>query len=182
MILLALFAGVLAGLDNLQVCASLGLLPLSGRIRARLALAFSACEITAPMAGILIGQVALSMVGPSARIAGPAISVVCGAAVLFSACGRGAAFEADARPLFGLPFSLCLDNLALGFGISPLAHPLWVSPLIIGLMSAAMSCVGLYAAALLRPRLPSLVRANMGFVVGGLLCALGVKSMLAGII
>jgi putative Mn2+ efflux pump MntP len=79
MILAALCAGALAGLDNLQACASVGLLPLSSRVRVRLALAFSACEIAAPMIGLLMGQVALTAVGRYARIAGPVITIVCGA-------------------------------------------------------------------------------------------------------
>lgn len=179
MILVALFAGVLAGLDNLQVCASLGLLSLSARCRARLALAFSACEIGAPSLGLLIGQIALAMIGSYARIAGPAITIFCGAAVLFSACRRGRGRDTDVGTLFGLPVSLSLDNFAAGCGISPLAHRAWVAPLLIGLVSAGMSCAGLYGGALLRPRLARLVPASTGFVVGGYLCALGLRSILS---
>src|SRR5205823_6160634 len=47
-----LFLGVLAGLDNFQVCSSLGLLPVRRAQKHLLALAFGTCETLAPLAGL----------------------------------------------------------------------------------------------------------------------------------
>ena len=124
------------------------------------------------MIGILIGQLVL------ARIAAPVIMIGCGVALALSAF-RGER-EADVRPLFGLPVSLSLDNLAAGIGLSPLPIPAWESALAIGVVSAAMSCAGLYGAAAVRPRVERFIPARAGFVVGGYLCLLSLRMLLKG--
>jgi putative Mn2+ efflux pump MntP len=137
------------------VCTSLGLLPMQRARRHWLALAFTLFEMAAPLIGIVAGRAALATVGAYGQIAAPAM-------------------------LFGLPVTMSLDNLAAGLGISALACPLWAAALTIGMVSAAMSCMGIYGAAALRSRLPRWIPAHAEFAVGGYLCVLAARMIWAG--
>ena len=168
-----LLFGVLAGVDNLQVCSSIGLLPLDRR-RHLLAVGFSLCEMAAPLLGLAMGHLLLGSLGGAAAKAGPVLMMLCGTGLLarrMPSCPtlhqngdpnrraltpgrptRGSAADQGVRPtgqagltlLFGLPLSLSLDNLLGGAGISALGYPMVPAALLIGLVSAAMSCAGLY--------------------------------------
>jgi putative Mn2+ efflux pump MntP len=80
-----LVLGIVAGLDNLQVCSSIGLLPLRQTRRHVLAAAFSLCEIGAPLLGLLLGRLALSLLEPLFSKAAPFMVFICGALVLWQA-------------------------------------------------------------------------------------------------
>jgi putative Mn2+ efflux pump MntP len=169
--------GILAGLDNLQVCSSLGLLPM-GRARKQLfALAFSACETLAPLCGLLAGRLLLVTFGHATALAGPVAVLLCGLAVIVLALRKQDVSEVAASRgvLFGLPLSLSLDNLLAGIGLGSMHLPVLLSALIIGLTSASMSCIGLYFGAWLRRFIPGRVE----FAAGALLCVLGVRMLLA---
>jgi putative Mn2+ efflux pump MntP len=180
MIAKILLFGVLAGLDNLEVCSSVGLLPITrGRMRL-LATGFMLCEIAASLAGLLVGHAALELIKPYARIAGPLMTIVCGAAVLGAALlgERENCPSRSTRLLFGLPLSLSLDNLVAGVGISSLPCPVWAAALAIGLVSGGMSCAGLYGAAWLRRWFYRIVPARVEVLMGAYLCVLAVRMML----
>jgi putative Mn2+ efflux pump MntP len=175
-----LIFGVLAGLDNLQVCSSIGLLPLS-RARMRwLAAGFMVCEVVAPLVGILLGHAALALVTPYTRMAGPLMTMLCGAAVLAAALWGGQ--ETDSLKansfLFALPLSLSLDNLVAGAGVSSMPCGLLTASLSIGLVSGGMSCVGLYGAAFLRRRFQRIMTARIELLIGAYLCVLAVRMLL----
>jgi putative Mn2+ efflux pump MntP len=172
-----LLLGILAGLDNLQVCSSLGLLPMGRARKQLLALAFSACETLAPLGGLLAGRLLLVTFGHAAALAGPVAVLLCGLAVIVLALRKQDVSEVAASRgvLFGLPLSLSLDNLLAGIGLGSMHLPIVLSALIIGLTSAAMSCVGLYFGGWLRRFIPGRVE----FAAGALLCALGVRMLLA---
>jgi putative Mn2+ efflux pump MntP len=176
-----LLFGVLAGLDNLPVCASVGLLPMARRRMRLLAAGFMLCEIAAPLAGLLAGHAALALIEPSARIAGPLMTVVCGAAVLAGALvgERETRHPGDTRLLFGLPLSLSLDNLVAGAGIASLPCPVWAAALSIGLVSGGMSCAGLYGAAWLRRWFCRIIPAHVEVLMGAYLFVLAFRMMLA---
>ena len=168
-----LILGLLAGLDNLEVCSCIGILQLSKQRRRRLAAAFSLCEIAAPLAGLAVGHVILSMLQPVTAKAAPIMILVCGAIVLFRAI-RQPDLDSEAREnwmLFGLPVFLSLDNLTVGAGISAIAGPTVLPALSIGAISAAMSCAGLYGGVWLRRLAP----ARMEVVAGSYLCLLAVR-------
>lgn len=168
--------GLLAGMDNLQVCSSLGLLPLRrGRMRL-LAAAFSVSEIAAAGAGVALGHAMLATLGELANRAAPLIVFGCGAAVLLLAL-RHENMEklANGRAvLLGLPLSLGLDNLFAGAGISFSAYPVLPAVLIIGATSAALSCIGLYFGASIRRFLPDRVQ----LLAGAYLCFMAVRMAL----
>lgn len=172
-----LLLGVVAGLDNLQVCSSLGLLPMGRAHKQFLALAFSACETLAPLAGLAIGRLLLVTAGRAAAVVGPVAVLLCGLAVIVLALRKEDVSEVAASPavLCGLPLSLSLDNLLAGVGLGSMPLPVLLSALIMGFTSAAMSCLGLYFGAWLRRFIPG--RAE--FAAGALLCAAGVRMLLA---
>jgi len=82
--------------------------------------------------------------------------------------------------LFGLPLSLSLDNLLGGAGISALGYPMVPAALLIGLVSAAMSCAGLYFGGTLRRFFPErFVASCLEPAVGAYLCLLAVRLLIA---
>jgi manganese efflux pump family protein len=172
-----LLIGVVAGLDNLQVCSSLGLLPMARARKQLLALVFSACETLAPVAGLAAGRLLLISLGRAAVVVGPIAVLLCGLAVIVLALRKQDVCEvvASRGVLCGLPLSLSLDNLLAGVGLGSMHLPVVFSALTIGLTSAAMSCIGLYFGGWLRRFIPGRVE----FAAGALLCALGVRMLLA---
>ena len=223
-----LLFGVLAGVDNFQVCSSVGLLPIDLRRRHLLALAFSLCETVAPLLGLLLGHLLLQSLSAAAAKAAPLLMLFCGGAVLVGATWRrnsrlvgrdsvahalvraasrlvstrlrpgppgvdtsvdAARTSACATPdpselvsgptlLFGLPLSLSFDNLLGGAGIAALNYPMIPAALMIGLVSAAMSCAGLYLGGYLR-RLFQWPQWCLEPAVGAYLCLLAVRLLLA---
>lgn len=168
-----LMFGILAGLDNLRVCCSFGLLPLGARCRWQVAAAFVFCELAAPAAGLFAGKAMLSVLGSWAGILAPLITVVCGITVLATAARQ------DSEPLHSplwmtLPLSLSLDNFVAGAGISPMADAALPAALMIGGISAAMSFVGLFGAAWLRTVFSPLRSARFEMAIGIYLCLLSV--------
>ena len=153
-----LLFGMLAGLDNLQVCSSIGLGAIPrGRLH-RLAAMFTLCETIAPVIGFLAGKAFLNALGVWSHIAGPAVMIVCGIAILVAAI-RNTPEAFPEAGVVALPVSLCLDNVVAGAGLSPTGEPVWMAALLIGLTSAILSGIGLYGAARIRGllrRLPAL--------------------------
>ncbi|HYW45205.1 MAG TPA: manganese efflux pump [Bryobacteraceae bacterium] len=173
-----IFFGVLAGADNLQVCSALGLLPIRGARKHVLALAFTACETMAPLAGLALGRFLLWCAGGAAARIGPFMMLACGIVILFYAV-RGedlAGLVNGNKMIMGVPVALSFDNLLAGAGISSLHYPAVVSALVIGLVSAVMSCTGLYLGAWVRRFVPN----RMEFAVGAYLCVLAGRAMFTG--
>jgi putative Mn2+ efflux pump MntP len=177
-----LLFGVLAGLDNLQVCSSIALLPIERRRMHALAATFSLCEMAAPLLGLVVGRTALNLLDPRAALAGPLMTLVCGATVLICALRKeDVGTFAGSRVMLGLPLSLSLDNLIAGVGVSAIHYPVWPAALMIGAVSALMSCAGLYAAGFVRTRLLKLFPVPLEGMVGVYLCFLAVKILLADV-
>src|SRR5438270_112840 len=75
----------------------------------------------APLAGLILGKLALSRLQTVSPHAGPVMMLLCGAMVLFRAF-REQRGGCEGRLLFGLPLSLSLDNVTSG------AFPVCASP------------------------------------------------------
>jgi manganese efflux pump family protein len=144
-----LLFGCLAGLDNLQVCSSLGLVRLARRRIYLLAALFCLCELTAPLIGVLLGTAVLDWAGVRAHFVAPAVMIVCSLAIFISAVTQTGEHVYKSAS-FALPVSLSLDNVIAGAGISSLAAPVWPAAVSIGLTGALMSCIGLFGGHQLR--------------------------------
>ena len=196
-----LIFGVLAGLDNLQVSASLALLPLQKRRLHVLAAAFCVSEIGGALLGLLLGKAVLSLITPVAEWLAPAAMLGCGIVVLWLALRREGAKQTELERthlerthperahseqaggalfgfanqralLLGLPLTLSIDNVIAGAGIGIAGYPLAMSALIVGSVSAAMACAGLYAGHWFKRFLPQRIE----IAVGAYLSVLAIRS------
>jgi putative Mn2+ efflux pump MntP len=170
--------GILAGLDNLQACSAIGLLPIRRARRHLLAIAFTGCESMAPLAGLALSNFVLRLAGGAATRIGPFIMLACGIGVLICAIRQDdlRSIVNEPRLIVGMPVALSFDNLLAGAGMGSIHYPVLISALIIGLVSAAMSCIGLYLGAWIRRFLPSW----MEFAVGAYLCLLAGRALSTG--
>jgi manganese efflux pump family protein len=90
-----LIFGLLVGLDNLQVSASLALLPLQKRRLHLLAAAFCVSEIGGALLGLLLGKALLSLIAPVAEWLAPTVMLGCGIVVLWLALRRDGPNQMD---------------------------------------------------------------------------------------
>jgi putative Mn2+ efflux pump MntP len=172
------FFGVLAGIDNLQTCSAIGLLPIRPARRHLFAFAFTACETISPLAGLALGHFLLRFAGGATAKIGPFMMFACGIAVLLCAIRRDdlSSLANGTKMVVGVPVALSFDNFFAGAGISSLHYPVVVSALLIGLVGAAMSCIGLYLGAWIRRFVPG----RMEFAVGAYLCLLAGRALSVG--
>lgn len=170
--------GILAGVDNLQACSAIGFLPIRRARKRHLAVAFTLFETLSPLAGLALGRFLLRCADGAAAKIGPFMMLVCGIAVLLCALRREdlSSLVNEPKIVAGLPLALSFDNFFAGAGISSLHYPAAISALVIGLVSAAMSCIGLYLGAWTKRFLPSQVE----FGAGAYLCLLAGRALLMG--
>lgn len=169
--------GVVAGLDNLQVCSSLGLLPMERKRLHLFAMAFCLCELGGAVLGLQLGRSFINAMEPLGTMFAPAMMLLCGLAVIFLAYRNAAEglprFVNRRAVLFVLPVSLSVDNVVAGAGISFSSTPVLASAVAIGVISATMSCFGLYFANWVRNFLPKRVE----MIAGAYMCLLAVRMM-----
>lgn len=158
--------GLLAGLDNLQVSAALSLLPLERRRLHLLAAAFCIGEIGGALLGLLLGRTLLGLLQPTAEWLAPTAMLGCGLALLWLALRRDgpdpARFIDRPALLIALPLTLSIDNVIAGTAIGVAGYPLVMAALVVGSISAAMACAGLYAGHWARRFLPDRIEAVVG--------------------
>jgi putative Mn2+ efflux pump MntP len=157
-----LVLGLLAGVDNLQVGAGLGLAGLRPARRLALGAAFMVCETGMPLVGLALGRLVERVAGPWAEGIGTLVLALCGgliaAAALRSHPGNDdqvERFAAGPLALVVLPVSLSFDNLFVGLGLGSLGYPVVLSALAIGGISGGLGCLGLFTGARLRRWLPA---------------------------
>jgi putative Mn2+ efflux pump MntP len=157
-----LLLGLLVGLDNLQVGAALGLVPMSAGRRWAFAGAFALCETAMPLAGLAVGRAVAAAAGAWGERVGIAVLAATGVLIAVLALYGNEEAEALEREraaagrlaLAGLPLSLSFDNLAAGLGLGSLGFPVVASALAIGAVSGSLCALGLFAGGWLRGSLP----------------------------
>lgn len=161
---------VLVGLDNLQVAAAIGLMPMPARRRVLLAAVFGLCEGLMPLLGLFLGHGLLRFAGSAAQRVGTATLAVCGATVLYMALREQDVERlAESRSfLFGLPVSLSFDNLFAGVGLGTLGAPIASSALVVGAVSTLLCLLGLYGGVGLRRLVPERAEVLSGVFLLGL--------------
>ena len=141
---LALFA-VLASLDNLDAACAIGLLPLRRSNRWALTIGFGACEFLLSYVGLVAGSAIRSNWFDWVNQASAVLLLLSGLAIAALALREHALENYADQPwiLFGLPLTLSVDNLIAGAGLGSAGfHPL-VSAIMIGVISATLSGVGI---------------------------------------
>ena len=149
--------GFVLSLDNFRVSIALGTVPFGLKRAVQVALTFGLWDTIMPLIGLLIGRQIGEAVGDVAELVGAAALGGYGLFLVISALRNPQPDELD-HPwaLFGIPFSLSLDNLFAGASLGLLGLSPWFSAAVFGVMTAVLSLAGLlvgrFAARLIRIR------------------------------
>lgn len=141
-----LVIAVSVGLTNFAGAIGIGLSGVDARTRLRVGLAFGFFEAVMPVVGLLIGQTAAGAIGGSGRYIGGGLLVLTGAWSIVQArrtSGQEQSGGLQLRQLLVLAVALSLDNLVVGFALGVYRVPLAETAIVIGVVSVAMSLLGL---------------------------------------
>lgn len=176
-----LLAAGAVGLDNFAAAIAIGLAGLDARGRVRVAIVFGAFEAAMPVAGIALGRHISQLIGGTTRYYGGALLVAAGAWAMLSAIRGDDGPEAVGGEtrwgrLILTGFALSIDNLIVGFGLGAIAVPLIAAIATFGVVSVALSLVGLELGRRLGARIGewSELLGGTVLIVVGLLIASGV--------
>ena len=139
-----LVLGFVLSLDNFRVSIALGTVPFGLKRAMQVALVFGLWDAIMPLIGLLIGHKIGDEVGDVAELVGAVALGAYGLYLVISALRNPEPEELD-HPwaLFGIPFTLSLDNLFAGASLGLLGLAPWFSAAIFGAMTAVLSLVGL---------------------------------------
>ncbi|HEY1626609.1 MAG TPA: manganese efflux pump, partial [Streptosporangiaceae bacterium] len=137
-----LLVAVALGLSNFAASIGLGAAGEAGA--ARVAVVFGVFEAGMPVAGLALGHGLARSLGHGAHWAGGALLIVVGGYTLLSSRDSpGAGAPAGLGRLVVVGFALSVDNLAAGFALGAYHVAFWVAAVVIGVVSVAMSLIGL---------------------------------------
>jgi manganese efflux pump family protein len=141
-----LLVSVSVGLSNFAGAIGIGLSGIDGRTRLRVGLAFGLFEALMPIVGLLIGQAVAGYLGHMAKYIGGGILVATGAYTIWQ--GRRAETEqrapaANIHSLLVTAMALSIDNLVVGFALAIYRIPIVLAAVTMGVVSVALSLVGL---------------------------------------
>jgi len=155
MFALALVA-VSLGLSNFAASVGIGAGGIGARTRLRVGVIFGAFETGMPLLGLLLGHGLAATLGHAAHWIGAGLLIATGIyaviqAIRSSLSQRGAAAKRDpdtpagqrAGRLLITGAALSLDNLAVGFALGTFHVSLVAAAVVIGVVSVAMSLIGL---------------------------------------
>ena len=148
-----LLVSVSVGLSNFAGAIGIGLSGIDARTRLRVGIAFGLFEGLMPVIGLLLGAAVAGYLGHIARYIGGGILVLTGAYTIWQA-RRTAAQEAktgtvvavqglQTHQLLITALALSIDNLAVGFAIAIHRVDIVLAALMMGVVSVALSLVGL---------------------------------------
>jgi putative Mn2+ efflux pump MntP len=157
---LFLFLSVLVIVDNFRASIGLGVLGLKDRLQRQIAIAFGIFESLALVLGYFFGTsfAMISIIGEWAELVAPLIIAGLGVYAMILALGKEARRHNNINRrwlLIVLPFSLALDNLAVGFGLGILGVQFLLYAMAIGAISVIVSLLGLKVGENVRRFLPS---------------------------
>ncbi len=169
-----LLVSVSVGLSNFAGSIGIGLSGINARTRLRVGIAFGLFEALMPIVGLLLGQAVAGYLGHVAKYVGSAILVITGSYTIWQ--GRRVSGEPPAPPnlqthrLIVMALALSIDNLAVGFALAVYRINIVLAAATMGVISVAMSLVGLE----LGSRLGTRVEAWSEELGGGVLILVGV--------
>ena len=139
-----LVLGFVLSLDNFRVAIALGTVPFGLKRAVQVAVTFGLWDAIMPLIGLLAGRRLGESVGDIAELVGAAALGGYGLYLVISAVRNPEPEELD-HPwaLFGIPFTLSLDNLFAGASLGLLGLSPWFSATVFGVMTAVLSLVGL---------------------------------------
>jgi len=135
------------GLGNFAGAIAIGLSGVDARTRLRVGLAFGFFESIMPVLGLVVGQRAAAAAGHSGRYIGGALLVATGLYAIYQGRRGGEAPAAGSvrsrSRLIVTALALSLDNLVVGFALGVYPVPLAEAAIVIGVVSVALSLLGL---------------------------------------
>jgi putative Mn2+ efflux pump MntP len=157
-----LFVAVSVGLGNFGASAALGVSGIPGAVRLRIAAVFGIFEAAMPLVGLAIGRTAAGdLGGHGGLVAGVVLCLAGGYTLVESVRSKSHdgddSEDPDSGPSFGrllvLGAALSLDNLAVGFALGAYHVNAIVAALVIGVVSMALTLLGLELGSRLGTRL-----------------------------
>lgn len=147
-----LLVAVSLGLSNFAASVGIGVTGIDARARLRAALIFGLFETAMPLIGLLLGHSLAHTLGHAAHWIGAGLLIATGLYALIQAVRDRGKPEADSQDgsadlpagrmlITGL--ALSIDNLAVGFALGTYHVSVAVAAVVIGIVSVAMSLVGL---------------------------------------
>jgi putative Mn2+ efflux pump MntP len=156
------------GMSNFAAAISIGVAGVDSRTRLRVGLVFGAFESGMPLLGLVLGEQVADPLGHAARWIAAGLLIAVGGYGLVTAVraarGRSAGDSGRSAGQTGQPapvgrakllisgFALSLDNLAVGFALGTYGTSIFTSAIVIGVVSVALSLIGLEFGAVLGSR------------------------------
>ena len=139
-----LVLGFILSLDNFRVAIALGVLRFSWGRTVQVAVTFGVWDGFMPLVGLLLGRYFGQAIGLVADYLGPGVLAAYGLYLIARGLRTEAPEEVDDRwALFGIPFSLSVDNLVTGTSLGLLGFSPVFSAVVFGAITALMSFIGL---------------------------------------
>jgi putative Mn2+ efflux pump MntP len=142
-----LLVSVSVGLSNFAGAIGIGLSGIDAKTRLRVGIAFGLFEAVMPIIGLLVGQAVAGYFGNVAKYVAGAVLVLTGAYTIIQ--GRRAEAEEEHSTGLRTPhliitaLALSIDNLAVGFALAVYKVQIVVAAITMGVVSVAMSLLGL---------------------------------------
>ena len=176
-----LLVSISVGLSNFAGAIGIGLSGIDLRTRLRVGIAFGLFEALMPVIGLLLGEQVAGFFGHYAKYVGGGILVVTGGYTIWQGRRTGAHEEQPGtvvatsgglrtHQLLITALALSIDNLAVGFAIAIYHVNILLAAVLMGVISVAMSLVGLE----LGSRLGERVEKWSEEIGGGVLILVGV--------
>lgn len=143
--LIALAFGL--SLDNFRSSIAIGTIPFGWRRAVQVALVFGLWDALGPLIGGLVGSYLGGFLGETAEYIGAGVLGLYGLYFLVSAIRHPEEPENLDHPwmtLFGMPFSLSIDNFVAGAGLGVAGFSIVIPMLTFGAATVIMSLVGLF--------------------------------------
>jgi manganese efflux pump family protein len=179
-VLALVVAAIAVGLDNFGAAIGIGSAHGRSRYRWQVAAVFGVFEAGMPVLGMVAGRAVAGEIAGVAPIIGGIVVGLMGVVSVIEALRQGSEASPERRPALGLGrlvllgLVLSLDNLAVGFALGSAKISLVSAVAVIGVVSVALSLLGLELGGRLGERV-----GERGELVGGV--ALMVVGVLIGL-
>ena len=143
-----LLVSVSVGLSNFAGAIGIGLSGIDAKTRIRVGLAFGLFEALMPLVGLLVGQAVAGYIGGHvARYVAGGILILTGAYTIWQGWGLEKKEKAPSplqmQSILIAAMALSIDNLAVGFALAVFHVQIVVAAVTMGVISVAMSLLGL---------------------------------------
>jgi putative Mn2+ efflux pump MntP len=167
LVLVLALVALSVGLDNFGAATAIGVSGVDGQLRLRIAVIFGMFETAMPGLGLLLGHAVAHRLGDNAKLVTGVVLCLVGGYVVVGELVSSRKEKEPAPPstkrLLLIGAVLSIDNVAIGFALGAYHVNILAAALFIGLVSVALTLLGLELGSRLSTRLGPL-----GELIGGL--------------